>query len=82
MRVVQLVALCIFGCKYSGCEHVYQEHTLPTAVARHSRWTDDEIAFIEGTMDEPLTEVALALGRTYYATARRRSTCKRGILKI
>jgi hypothetical protein len=81
VKVVQLVAICTNGCIYTGCEHVYQEHTLPTAEARSSRWTAEELDLIQDTMNEPLADVALVLGRTYYGTARARVQVKRGILK-
>lgn len=81
MRVVQLTAFCQAGCKYVGCEHILQEHSLPNAVARSTRWTTDEIALIKDTLNEPLPDIALVLGRTYYAVARARYQFKRGILK-
>ena len=81
MRALQLAVVCTFGCSYTGCGHILQEHTLPDAKQRGSSWSDAEVAFIEGTMDEPLSEVARALNRTYYGTARARSHVKRGILR-
>jgi hypothetical protein len=42
---------------------------------------DYEIAFVRATADEPLSTVAVALGRTYYGTAKVRSLVKRGILE-
>jgi hypothetical protein len=81
VNTMQLIAICIYACRYPGCEHVQQEYTLPQATARLSRWTQEELEFVLGTMDEPIAEVALALGRTYYGTAQKRSKLKRGILK-
>jgi hypothetical protein len=81
-KAVQLVAVCTFGCGYLGCEHVLQEDTLPTAQWRGKRWLDYEIAYIQDTQDQPLSSVAVALGRTYYATAHARSLIKRGILNV
>jgi hypothetical protein len=78
---VQLVIICTFGCERNGCEHVHQEYSLPEAEARNARWTSAELAFIEGTQEEPLGDVANALGRTYYGTAQARSKVKRGILR-
>jgi hypothetical protein len=79
--IMQLVLICIYGCKYPGCEHVQQEHSLPTAEAKNTRWTADEYDLIRDTMEEPLVDVALVLGRTYYTVARARVKVKRGILK-
>jgi hypothetical protein len=80
VRAVQLIAVCGV-CSYTGCGHILQEHTLPTARQRHTRWTADEIAFIQDTLDESLADVALVLDRTYYGVARARLLVKRGILK-
>ena len=81
MTALQLVVICTFGCERQGCEHVHQEYSLPTAEARNTRWSSAELAFIEGTQEESLSEVARALGRTYYGTAQARSKVKRGILR-
>jgi hypothetical protein len=82
VRVVQLVLICKTGCDSQGCEHVLQEVSLPTAESKGSSWTDEELEFLLDTMEEPLSDVARTLGRTYYATAKVRSLAKRGILKI
>jgi hypothetical protein len=83
VKTVQLVVVCRTGCRAnSGCEHILQEQTLPTAELKGKLWTDDELAFIRDTQDEPLSDVAVVLGRTYYAVSRVRSLAKRGILKI
>jgi hypothetical protein len=83
MKTVQLIAVCTTGCKAnSGCEHILQEQTIPTAKARYSRWTGEELDFILDTQSEPLSDVAVVLNRTYYAVSRVRSLIKRGILKI
>jgi hypothetical protein len=79
--MIQLIAVCAFGCNNMGCEHVLQENTLPSAESKYAPWTESELAFIKDTQDETLTDVALALGRTYYATSKTRSLVKRGILK-
>jgi len=81
-KAVQLIAVCTFGCTRQGCSHIHQEYSIPTAELRGVRWTEDEIAFIRDTLDETLADVALALGRTYYATAQVRSRVKRGILNV
>lgn len=81
MTTIQLALLCTYGCAYTGCSHLLQEESLPTAESKGERWSDAEIAFIEGTQDESITEVARALNRTYYATAHARSKVKRGILR-
>jgi hypothetical protein len=78
---VQLVIICAFCDKNAGCEHILQENSLPTAEAKNTRWSSAELAFIEGTQEEPLAEVARALGRTYYGTSKARSLVKRGILR-
>jgi hypothetical protein len=78
---VQLVVICRTGCDNNGCEHIHQEVSLPTAKLSGKPWTDDDVAFILDTLDEPLGDVALILNRTYYATALARSKAKRGILK-
>jgi hypothetical protein len=82
MTTVQLVLICTAGCAYPGCEHVFQEQTLPTAESKHARWTADELALIKEAWDEPLADVALVLGRTYYSVSRARYQIKRGLLKI
>jgi hypothetical protein len=79
---VQLVIICTTGCERQSCEHVLQEHSLPLAESKGKAWTSAELAFIEGTQEEPLAEVARALGRTYYATSQARSLLKRGKLII
>jgi hypothetical protein len=81
VRIVQLVLICKTGCDRQGCEHVLQEVSLPTAESKGTPWTDEELEFLLNTTDESLTEVARALGRTYYATSRARSLHKRGILR-
>jgi hypothetical protein len=78
---LQLVAVCAAGCRNTACEHILQEQSLPEAEARNTRWTSAQIAFIEGTREEPLAEVARALDRTYYAVSKARSLVKRGILR-
>ena len=81
MTTVQLIAVCTTCTLNSGCEHILQEISLPTAVRKSAPWTVDEIEFIRETMDEPLGDVALILNRTYYAVSKTRSLLKRGILK-
>jgi hypothetical protein len=81
-KAVQLVAVCTFGCHYFTCEHVLQEDTLPTAERKGRHWLDGEIAYVRDTQHEPLSDVAIALSRTYYATAHVRSKIKRGILNV
>ena len=80
MTAVQLVAVCATCTRNSGCEHVQQEVSLPTAVLKNKAWTADDIEFIRETMDEPLGDVALILNRTYYAASKTRSLVKRGKL--
>jgi len=80
VTAVQLVVICVTGCERNGCEHVQQEVSLPTAVRQRKLWTDEEIAFIRGTLEEPLGDVAAVLNRTYYATAVARSRVKRGLV--
>ena len=81
MTTIQLALLCSYGCAYTGCSHLLQEESLPTAQLKGTRWSVDELTFIEETQDESITEVARALNRTYYATAHVRSRVKRGILR-
>jgi hypothetical protein len=81
VTALQLIAVCALGCRNAACEHILQETSLPMAEKRRARWTAAEIAFIEGTHDEPLADVADALGRTYYGTSKARSLVKRGLLK-
>jgi hypothetical protein len=78
---MQLVAFCASGCRNMACEHILQAYSLPDAELKGKLWTSAEVAFIQGTGEEPLKDVALALGRTYYAVAKARSLVKRGILK-
>jgi hypothetical protein len=80
-KAVQLVAICRSGCGRQGCGHVLQEVTLPTAELKGATWTDEEIAFIQDTLDEPLSVIALTLNRTYFGTAKARSLIRRGIMK-
>ena len=78
---VQLIAVCAAGCGNRGCEHILQEYSIPTAESKYNSWTAEEIDFIQGTLNESLSTVALVLGRTYYATARARSLVTRGLLR-
>lgn len=82
MMLGQLVAFCTTGCRNKNCEHILQAYSLPDAESKGARWTSAEIAFIEGTQEEPLSSIALTLGRTYYATSKARSLVKRGLLRI
>jgi thymidine kinase len=81
MMSIQLVLLCIAGCRQNGCAHIRQEESKPAAKLKGERWTIDEIKFLKETLSEPVPEVAEVLNRTYYATVRARSNLKRGILK-
>ena len=81
-QAVQLVIVCGYCTRNAGCEHILQEQTLPTAKARGRLWTSAELAFIEGTQEEPLSEVARALDRTYYAVSKARSLLRHGLLQV
>ena len=81
MRVVQLVAVC-GSCSKSECEHILQEYSRPTASEHQNPWTTEELLFIRETTDCNLSEVARALGRTYYAVGKVRSCLKSGKIKV
>lgn len=76
------------GCYYTGhanatgCAHTLQKVSLQSG-AQQSRqpWADFEDEFLIDTINEPLLDVADILGRSYYATARRRMLLrKKGLL--
>lgn len=50
------------------------ERTEPTAENRRQPWDASDDAFVLGTLELPVLEVAAALGRTYYAIIQRRHT--------
>jgi hypothetical protein len=81
-KAVQLIAVCTHGCNNSGCEHILQEITLPTAESNGTRWMTAEIDYVKYTQHLSISTVAVALGRTYYATAHVRSKIKRGMLEV
>jgi len=54
----------------------YFDETIEKADKHRNAWTTEEQEFLEQTRDLPALEVALALGRTYYAV-----TCRRSLLK-
>jgi hypothetical protein len=81
MRTVQLVAFCK-TCSQNGCEHVLQEYSKPTAYEKGTLWSTEELLFVRETTDCNLSEVARALGRTYYAVGKIRSHIKSGRITV
>lgn len=81
MRVIQLIAVCD-TCSQSACEHILQEYSRPTASEHRTLWTTEELLFVRETIDCNLSEVARALGRTYYATGKIRSYLKSGKIRV
>jgi hypothetical protein len=54
-----------------------QERTATAARRVKVPWSDEEDAVVLATLDRPLAEVAIDLGRTWYATAKRRTLLRR-----